>query len=675
MSTHPSLLRALSYRFSTPEAALAEAAHLSSVESLPVGTIHVISDVHGEHLKLDHVLRNASGSLRPLVERLFGQRLSAEEQVELLNLIYYPREAYQRIRRRLTPEQQRAFLQETIEREFELLRFMAARYTTRHVESLCPEALRGLFRELLLAPPLGRGRAYVDALLRPFLEDDGGIELLRHVARTLRALSVFELIVAGDLGDRGPRLDRVIEALRRQHRVSITWGNHDVSWMGACLGQEALIATVLRVSLRYSRVAQLEEGYGIPMEPVEHLAREAYGDDPAERFRARGEDLRDPLLLARMQKAMAILQFKLEGQTIRRNPHFELEDRCLLHRIDAATGTVLLGEARHPLLDGSFPTLDPTDPYRLSEAEARCLDRMKRAFFDSSRLWEDMRFVMERGSTHAVRDELVVFHGCVPVDAEGRPLELLVDGELRRGKALFDALDVVVRRAFRGGQAADLDWLYYLWAGPRSPLFGKDKMATFEGYFLADKATHKETKNPYFHRIHEAPFCREIAAEFGVTKEEPLIVNGHVPVKLEAGESPLKRSGLAVTIDGAFSAAYGDKGYTLVVDAERTYLAQHHAFASVQQAVEGGADIIPTIQELRRREAPRVLADTTRGEEIRAEIGALQDLIGAYRRRAIDPPRRLPAGRHRAEQDRACRLAPAVYLQGGTRGRLGCRAH
>jgi fructose-1,6-bisphosphatase-3 len=473
MSTHPSLLRALSYRFSTPEAALAEAAHLSSVESLPVGTIHIISDVHGEHLKLDHVLRNASGSLRPLVERLFGHHLSPEEQVELLNLIYYPREAYQRIRRRLAPEQQRAFLQETIEREFELLRFLAARYTTRHVESLCPEALRGLFRELLLAPPLGRGRAY---------------------------------IVAGDLGDRGPRLDRVIEALRRQHRVSITWGNHDVSWMGACLGQEALIATVLRVSLRYSRVAQLEEGYGIPMEPVEHLAREVYGDDPAERFRTRGEDLREPLLMARMQKAMAILQFKLEGQTIRRNPHFELEDRCLLHRIDPVAGTVLLGGEHHPLLDRSLPTLDPADPYRLSEAEARCLDRMKRAFFDSSRLWEDMRFVMERGSTYAVRDELVVFHGCVPVGTEGHFLELCVDGELRRGKALFDAFDVVVRRAFRDGQTADLDWLYYLWAGPRSPLFGKDKMATFEGYFLVDKATHKETKNPYFQRIHETPF-------------------------------------------------------------------------------------------------------------------------------------------------------------------------
>jgi len=637
------LLRALSYRFQDAEAALAEAAHLLSVLELPVGTIHVVSDVHGEHGKLDHILRNASGSLRPLVERTFAGRLSAAEQIELLNLIYYPRETYAWLAPRMADDGAReAFLRKNIALEFELLRLLAARHTIRHVEALFPPALRGLFRELLVALPLGRGQRHADALLSPFLGDDGGVELLRHAARTLRALTVFELIVAGDLGDRGPRIDRVIEALRRQHRVSVAWGNHDAEWMGACLGQEALIATVLRVSLRYGRVAQLEEGYGIPVEPLELLAREVYGGDPAERFHAKGEDLRDPLLLARMQKAAAVLQFKLEGQTSRRNPAFEMDHRDLLHRLDLVAGTVQIGEKSYPLLDRYFPTIDRSDPYRLSEGEARCIERIRRAFFDSHRLWEDMRFVSDRGSMALVRDENVIFHGCVPADDEGEFLSLTVDGQPRRGRALFDALDVVVRRAFRTRQQADVDWLYYLWAGPRSPLFGKDKMATFETYFVADKATHKETKNPYFSLIHRPEFCRRVAAEFGVTAPDPLIINGHVPVKLEEGESPLKKSGLAVTIDGAFSEAYGDKGYTLVIDADRTYLAQHHHFTSVQEAVEGGIDIIPSTQDLRVHPEPRAVAGTVRGAEIREEVAVLRRLASSYRSREIVPPRRSP---------------------------------
>lgn len=634
-------LRALSYRFPTTEAALSEIAHLRAVLSLPKGTVHVVSDVHGEHRKLEHILRNASGSLRPLVAQVFGGRLSEGEQVTLLNLIYYPRETFARLSSALGDEAERgAFVRMTISREFELMRRLAARYTLRHAARLFPEAHRALFHELLFSPMMGRSGGYLDALLAPFLADDGGVELLRQVARTLRAFSVFELVVGGDLGDRGPRIDRVIEALRRQLNVTITWGNHDAEWMGACLGQEALIATVLRVSLRYGRIAQLEEGYGIPVEPIEQLAREAYGDDPAERFHAKGEDLRDRLLLARMQKAMAVLQFKLEARVTRRNPQFGMEHRNLLHRIDPAAGTVTLEGRPYPLLDRHFPTVDWADPYRLSEAEQRCIERMKAAFFDSARLWEDMRFVADRGAMMAVRDEHVIFHGCVPVDERGEPLPLEVDGVERRGRELFSSLDHAVRRAFRGRDERDVDLFYYLWAGPRSPLFGKDKMATFETYFVADKATHAETKNPYFKLIHDADFCRKITAELGATSPAAMIVNGHVPVKLEQGESPLKKSGLAVTIDGAFSEAYGDKGYTLVLDAERTFLAQHHHFESVQQAIESGADIIPTIQELHAHPRPRLVGDTDRGEQIRGEIAGLERLVSAYREREIVGPNR-----------------------------------
>ena len=619
-------LRALSYRLPDVPSALAEIARLNAVLTLPRGSIHVLSDVHGEFRKLEHVLRNGSGSLRPLVKKLFADRLSDAEQSKLLNLVYYPRETWQR-----AP----APLRESVLRMLEILRVQCAGFGLRQIERLVPPAIAGVFEELLFAPVLDRDHAYVDGILAPFVADDGGLELLRTLAHAVRSFSSYEVVCAGDLGDRGPRLDRVIDALRHQPNISITWGNHDAEWMGACLGQEALIATVLRVSLRYGRIAQLEEGYGIPVEPLELLVQEAYADDPAERFESKGEDLRTPLLLARMQKAIAIIQFKLEGQTARRNPHFDLEARCLLHRIDAAAGTVTIDGKTYPLLDKHFPTIDWQDPYRLSAPEARCIERFKRAFMASPTLWRDMSWVADRGSMRLTRDENVIFHGCVPVDAQGEYLAFQVDGEERRGRALFDAIEKCVRRAFRERRAEDVDLLYYLWAGARSPLFGKDRMATFETYFVADKATHKETKNPYFSLIHDQAFCRRIARELGVTADEPLIVNGHVPVKLEEGESPLKKSGLAVTIDGAFSEAYGDHGFTLVIDAAETYLAKHHHFASIEEAIDGGADIVPEIEVLRRPARPIRVGETARGDEVRAEIGGLNELIEAYRNRLL----------------------------------------
>jgi fructose-1,6-bisphosphatase-3 len=529
-------------------------------------------------------------------------------------------------------------VRETILRELELLRILMARYGLRHARRIFPPALAAIFGELLFSPMLARDPAYVDALLSPFVRDDGGIEVLRATAHMLRSFSSYEVIVGGDLGDRGPRLDRVIDALRRQRNLAITWGNHDAEWMGACLGQEALIATVIRISLRYGRISQLEEGYGIPVEPLEQLVHAAYADDPADRFHSKGEDLRDPVLLARMQKAAAILQFKLEGQTSRRNPHFALESRCLLHQIDAAAGTVTIDGRVHPLLDKAFPTIDWNDPYALSPAEARCIELLKRSFLGSPSLWRDMRFVADRGAMVAVRDENLIFHGCVPCDDAGEFLELEVDGAPRKGRALFEALDRVVRRAFRDRAQADVDLLYYLWAGPRSPLFGKDRMATFETYFVADKAAHKETKNAYFSLIHEAPFCTRVAREMGVDSDDVLIVNGHVPVKLEAGESPMKKSGLAVTIDGAFSEAYGDHGFTLVIDSDRTYLAKHHHFESVEGAIDRGADIVPEIANVRTHERPIRVGDTRRGAELREEIAGLEQLVAAYRDRVIDPP-------------------------------------
>ncbi|APR84826.1 Fructose-1,6-bisphosphatase [Minicystis rosea] len=629
-------LRALARRYPNSAAVLAEIGYLEAILTLPKGTVHVVSDVHGEHKKLKHIINNASGSLRPLVEKLFAGRASPDEIRDLLAIVYYPREAYAWQRARPGADR-RALLVGTLAREVEIIRELMHRYTLRHAEKVFPPALAGTFRELIAARGLSARESFLAALVEPFVRADRDVEILRAAAHVIRNLSVAELVVAGDLGDRGPRVDRVIDFLMRQPHVTIVWGNHDASWMGACLGQPASIATAVRLSLRYGRIEQLEEGFGIAMEPVEKLARTVYADDPATRFDVKSETLRDRLLVARMQKAMAIIQFKLEGQTSRRHPEYDLEHRQLLHRIDPAQGTVTIDGKVHPLLDTHFPTIDfGGDPYALSPEEEACMARLTHSFLQSAPLWNQMTWVARRGKMVIRRDRALIFHGCVPVDASGELQSLAVDGAPRAGRMLFETLEHKVHRAFRTRAEDDVDMLWYMWTGPLSPLFGKDRMATFETHFVADPATHVETKNPYFKLINDASFCARICTELGGDTAHGLIVNGHVPVRIDAGESPLKRSGRAVTIDGAFSEAYGDKGYTLVLEAGRTVLAQHHHFESVEEAVAMGADIIPAVTEIEVHDPPRVVADTDKGDELRDEIEVLEKLLRAYEENVIE---------------------------------------
>lgn len=625
----------LAKRYPNVPAALAELANLRSILELPTPTVHVVSDVHGEHVKLRQVINNASGSLRPLVERELGDRLSPPELQRLLNLIYYPHETWIALTRTGGVGERRALVRWLLAHAVVLLRALARRYTLKYFERIIPDSFDGLFLELLFQRELDRGPAFVEQLVEPFLAHDRDAELVRIIARVVRNLAVGELVVAGDLGDRGPRIDKVIELLMQQPDVAITWGNHDASWMAACLGHRAAIATVVRISLRYQRIAQLEEGYGISIDPVEELARAAYADDPAARFASKPEGLRDGALMARMQKAIAIVQLKLEGALVRRRPEWGLGHRALLDRIDPATGTIELDGARHPLLDTRLPTIDWADPFRLSAAEEACIAALERGFRDSATLWRHMAFVASRGRMLVRRDRCAIFHGCVPVDAAGEPLPLVVDGEPRRGRALFDALEAVVPRAFRTRTADDLDLLYYLWTGPRSPCFGKDKMATFETYFLEDPALREETKNPYFTLIGDAGFCLRMLRELGIDDPEGFLINGHVPVRLERGERPIKASGRAITIDGAFAAAYGDKGFSLVLESSRMYLAQHHSFEGADDAVAHGADIVPTVADVVTYARPRTVADTERGEAIRGEIAALEALVHAFEINAI----------------------------------------
>ncbi|KAA1261399.1 Fructose-1,6-bisphosphatase class 3 [Rubripirellula obstinata] len=626
-----SVLELLSLEYPNVDSAIAEVTRLAAVQTLPKSAVHVISDIHGEDKKLQHVINNASGTLRPLVEEMFAGRMDEEEMSEFLTLTFYPAEVTQSMQDTLKhPEEVKAYAARMLAPQLELLRDLVSNFSLRLATKLFPAEYSELLLEMMHAPSTERGPEFIAAMLDELVRRGRALHLIHLLGRAIRNLAVDELVIGGDCWDRGPRGDLVVDYLRLQPNVAFIWGNHDALWLGASLGNESLICTVLRVSLRYRRLGQLDEGYSVPLTPLEHLARTVYADDPAEFFMPKSEGMRPMEVVARMQKAAAVMQFKLEGKLIARNPHWGLDHRRLLHRIDHQRGTIEIDGQVYDLRDNHFPTIDPENPYELTPEESACLKRLKHSFLNSQKLREQMQYMVGHGSMYLRRDDCLIFHGCVPVDADGNFLPLKVDGEAVAGRELFEGIEAVVRRAVERSEEADLDFLWYLWSGPRSPLFGKDRIATFERDFIADKTPHRETKDPYFSLIHEVDFCDRVLTEFGMETADGLIVNGHVPVKVEAGESPLKRSGKAITIDGAFSEAYGDYGYTLVLEPNRIVLAEHHHFESVDAAIRDGIDIVPTVQEIRVFDHPRCTRDTERGQRIQYRIEMLERLVEAY---------------------------------------------
>ncbi|GJQ29357.1 MAG: fructose-1,6-bisphosphatase class 3 [Phycisphaerae bacterium] len=629
-------LRTLAAQFPSADAAIAEAAALRAKLSLPMGVIHVISDIHGEDLKLRHVINNASGSLRRLVDTIVGDRLNPGDKQRFLAVLYYPREAINAFSHEIVASGARlAWVQRTLELQFDIVRRLRASYRRDHFESLLPVHYRELFIELGSA----QRPEYIREMIASLARHDRDWGAVRAAARLIRNLSIDELLVAGDLGDRGPRMDRVCETLMRQPKVSLLWGNHDMLWLGAHLGHEPTMLTCLRFGVRYRKLSQFEEGYGVIMAPLERLVRQVYPDDPAERFTPKGEGFRETAVMARMQKAVAVMQFKAEGRMLQRHPQWGLDHRRLLHRItwtgagaSRRAATVTIDGREHPMLDGYLPTIDPADPYAYSPEEQACVDRLKESFTKSMHLRSHMQWIVRHGGMWTRRDDVLLFHACVPVDEDGTPLSMTIDGREVAGRELMDALGSIVRRAMRKrwfGLDADADYLWYLWGGPRSPLFGKDKLATFESYFVADKAAHKEIKNPYFDLMHDPQFIRRIGRLFACG-DDVLIVNGHVPVKIEKGEQPLKRGGNALTIDGAFSQAYGDRGYTLVLRPDRVELAELAPFGGVESVIRAGADIEPTLTPIRRYGRDRSIGETAEGDAIRRQVADLEALVMAY---------------------------------------------
>jgi fructose-1,6-bisphosphatase-3 len=629
-------LNRVAKQFPNRDSAVAEIARLQGEARLPVGSLHVISDIHGEDAKLRHVLHNGSGTLRPLIEELFASELDSKELKRLVSLFFYPDEMLALERERLgTDAELDIFFENALARLVRLVRVISRNRSISRIQEVADPAVREFLLELACGPSSESQPEFQQALLRSVVAHGRGARLVHQLINLIRGLAVEELIIGGDCWDRGPRGDKVVEHLMHQPRLSFIWGNHDMAWVGAAMGHGACIAHVCRISLRYGRLEQLEEGYGIPMWPLIKLAQTVYADDPAKSFKPKLPTQRDPQLVARMQKAAAIIQFKLEAAAILRHPEWNLDNRRLLHHISDDRKTITIEGREYPLSDTAFPTIRPDKPYELSPEEETCLSALSTSFNGSLKLKNQVRFLHRHGSLWLVRRNHLVFHACIPCDEAGEFLPLEVDGKMVRGRAMFEALELLIARVFDQPVLEDLDWMWYLWCGPLSPLFGKDKIATFEIDFVANHSTHKETKNPYFNLINETWFCDKVLAEFGVDTERGLIVNGHVPVKIEKGENPVKKSGKAITIDGAFSEAYGDYGYTLLVEPAGTFLALHHHFDQVEKAVRDGVDIIPQVSVIREEvEIPR-RGDTEEAQEMAATRDLLERLVMAYRANQI----------------------------------------
>lgn len=642
-------LQLLRRQYRTIQEASAEVAHLRAVLRLPKGTEHFLSDLHGEHAAFLHILHNASGVIKRKINDLYKDILSTHERDMLSTLIYYPDEKLALLKKQGVVDEE--WYRLTIYRLVEVCRMCSVKYTRKRVRDAMPREMGALIEELLLSDGTPEKEGYYREVMQSILETGQADAMIIALSRVIQALAIDRLHIIGDIFDRGPRADLIMDALENYHQVDVQWGNHDIAWMGAAALSEACIAQVIVTSVKYGNVETLEVGYGISLRPLATLAMTCYGDDPCEAFlpRDNGEELQDDEMeLARMHKAAAILQFKLEGQLIARHPEYGMESRRLLHRIDFENKTVTVEGKVYPMRSCRFPTVDPADPYALTPLEREVMDRLVLEFAHSEKLQRHVQFLYSAGGMYLRCNGNLLYHGCIPMEEDGEFAPIPVSaGSSMCGRAGIDAADLLARQGYfstlgqrkrQDGQ----DFLWYLGSGPNSPLFGKDKMATFERYFIADKAAHVEVKNSYYDYQNDEATALRILREFDLS-ENGFIINGHVPVKLGKGESPIKAGGKLLVIDGGLSRAYqpvtGIAGYTLIFTSHELNLVAHQPFESTASAISAEQDI-HSVQSLVKQMPRRLLIDDTdEGEALRQRIDDLMALIAAYRSGVIKEAR------------------------------------
>lgn len=641
--THHRYLKLLAQSYPSIQAASTEIVKLTAQLSLPKGTEHFVSDIHGEYEAFRHVLKNCSGTIRRKIDDVFGDKLSAEEKRTLATLIYYPEQKMDHLLK--TVDDHPAWLRQTLQRLIAICRETATKYPQIRVEGFLPPQWAPIIEEVLQEQEdIEDRRRYYDRLLDSLIATGSARGFINALAELIQRLVIARLHVIGDVYDRGPGAHLIMDDLIAYHTVDIQWGNHDIVWMGAAGGSDACIANVIRMCLRHANLETLEHGYGISLLPLASFALEAYADDPCQPFEPKvsaNEDFtrREIRMMTQMHKAMTIIQFKLEGQIIRRRPYYKMADRLLLDNINYKAGTVRIDGADYALIDSHFPTIDPNQPYVLTEGEQLVVERLRRSFLLSKKLQQHVRFLYSNGSMFRVHNGNLLYHGCIALNSDGSFSAFQVDGHAYKGKAFMDLADRMTRQGYFSDdperKLAGLDMMWYLWCGSQSPLFGKSKMATFERYLLTDKKPQREDRNPYYDFRDREDVVRRILKAFGADPKNGHIVNGHVPVKVKKGERPVKAKGKLIVIDGGFARAYQKKtgiaGYTLVSNSHGLLLAAHQPFESTQTAIEHEIDLDSSTEIIETFPKRRYVKDTDLGHRMQQQIQDLEALLDAYR--------------------------------------------
>jgi len=633
-------LKGLAKQFPTIASASTEIINLEAILNLPKGTEHFLTDIHGEYEQFNHVLKNGSGSVRRKIDEEFGNTLSLRDKKSLATLIYYPVEKLEIIMEE--EENLEDWFKITLHRLVQMTKRVSSKYTRSKVRKALPKDFAYVIEELITEKEEVQDKeAYYNGIINTIIKIGSAPQFITALCNLIQRMVVDHLHIVGDIYDRGKGPHVIMDTLTKYHSVDIQWGNHDVVWMGAASGHPACIATVIRIAARYGNLDTLEEGYGINLVPLVTFALKTYENVDCDRFAIKyGEDynVNELEMDMKIHKAISVLQFKLEGQIIKRRPDFKMEDRLLLDKIDYDKKTVVIYGKEYPMLDTEFPTIDPTDPYRLTEEEEQVVDRLKGAFRHCEKLQRHVKFLFSKGGLYKVHNSNLLYHGCVPMDEEGNFSKVSVYGKEYSGKELYDVLDSYARKGFYSQDKQEKlkgqDIIWYIWAGPNSPVFGKDKMTTFERYFVEDKETHKEKKNSYYRLMDNEEVLNHILEEFGLNTETSHIINGHVPVELKKGETPIKCKGKLLIIDGGFSKAYHDKtgiaGYTLVANSHGMCLVSHDLFESKESAIRNESDIFSDSIVVETAPHRIRVADTDIGIELRSSIEQLENLLKAY---------------------------------------------
>lgn len=646
MDSDRRVLELLSQNFGNISAAATEIINLEAILNLPKGTEHFIADIHGESEAFRHILKNASGNIKRKVNEIFSTSLREDDIRQLCSLIYYPERKLALLR--TTEKDLENFYQITLHQLIKVLQAVSSKYSRSKVRKSLPAEFAYIIEELLHeSPSEDNKQPYYNRIIESIISTGQAEEFIRAISHVIQHLSIDQLHLLGDIFDRGDGAHLVLDTLLSYRDFDIQWGNHDVLWMGASCGNEACIANVLRISLRYGNMTTLEDGYGINLVPLATFAMETYGDDPCEVFMPKDTRDDEPLsdknrrLIAKMHKAIAIIQFKLEGAMIGRHPEWGMDNRRLLHLIDLQKGNITLEGKTYPLTDTNLPTIDPADPYRLTAEESVLMDKLIHSFTVSDKLKRHIGIFFSHGSLFAVHNSNLLFHASMPLNEDGTLKEVCVEGKPYKGMELLQQIELLMRSAVNSDTPPQerknaVDYYLYAWCGPDSPLFDKARMTTFERYFIADKETHHEEKGWYYHLRDDEKICDMILDAFNVIGEHRHIINGHVPVKVGSGENPVKANGKLMVIDGGFSKAYHDTtgiaGYTLVYHSRGFELVQHEPFTSADEAVRNGTDII-SINRLVELSSHRMrVRDTDRGRELLGQIEELRELLYAYRR-------------------------------------------